>query len=64
MNRKIYRQVAKKNKVSVQEVKREMQKAIDAAYENPTSEAREVKYKGDKPTAEEIISHVVQKIKK
>ena len=63
MNRKIYRQVAKKHGVSVAQVKREMQKAIDSAYENPTAEAKSVNCKGNTPTADELINHVVQKIR-
>ena len=33
--RKIYREIARKNGVSVKDVKRDMQAAIAAAYQNP-----------------------------
>ena len=33
--RKIYRQIAKEHGVTVAEVKRDMQEAISAAYQNP-----------------------------
>jgi hypothetical protein len=36
MNRKLLRKVAKINGVSVKEVRREMELAIDHAYRNPT----------------------------
>ena len=64
MNRKILRQVAKKHKVSVKEVRHEIEKAIGEAYKNPTAKAMEVNFKGDKPTAEELINHVVNEVKR
>ena len=36
--RKIYRKIAKKNGVSVQEVRREMQAAITEAYTDPLND--------------------------
>ena len=62
MNRKIYRQIAKKHKTNIGEVKREMQKAVDAAYVFPSAEAENVPRKGEKPTIEEFIDYSVKKI--
>ena len=56
--RKIYRKIAKQNGVSVQEVKDEMKKAIDAAWDNPNKTAEniaiqnQIKSDGSKPTPE------------
>ena len=57
--KKIYKQVAKKNGVSVAEVKREMQKAIDSAYVDPNFYARCVQRKGEIPTIEEFLTHMI-----
>ena len=62
MNQNIYEKIAKMHGVTVEEVKREMQAAIDAAYESPTFHAQCVNSKGDKPTPEEFISHIVRRI--
>lgn len=62
MNRKIYRQIAKKHGVSLKEVKRDMQASIDEAYKNPNPFARSVPSKGDKPTAE-FTDYLAQIIK-
>lgn len=62
MNRKIYRQIAKKHGVSVAEVKRDMQEAIDAAYQNPNSAAMTVPRKGAVPTPDEFIAHVAKRV--
>ena len=59
MTRDLYRRIAKKNGVSVEEVKREMQAAIDVAYESPNYYARRVERKNEKPTTDEFIKHVV-----
>jgi len=63
MNRKIYKAIAKKHGISVEEVKREMQKAVDAAYVFPSAEAESVPRAGEKPTIEEFIDYSVKKIK-
>lgn len=64
MNRKYYREIAKKHGVSVDEVKRDMQLAINEAYINPNTTALNVPRKGDVPTPDEFVDHVVSKIKK
>ena len=63
MNRSDYRKIAKKHKVSIQEVKSGMQEAVDAAYVNPNFHARCVCSKGEKPTVDEFIDHAVRRIK-
>lgn len=66
--RKIYRKIARENHVSVQEVKEEMQKAIDQAWTNPNKTAeqtamqKEVNAKGEIPTVEEVIRYAKHKL--
>lgn len=62
MNRKIYRQIAKKHGVSIAEVKCDMQDAIDAAYQNPNTVAQAVPRKGAVPTPDEFITHVAKRV--
>lgn len=54
--------VAKKHKVSVSEMEREMQLAIDAAYQTPNRFALTVPCSGDTPTPEELAMYIAQKI--
>ena len=67
--RKIYRKVARRNHVTVREVKTEMQKAIDEAWTNPdktpevTKCQNEVKTIGGEPTAEEVLMYAKSKLK-
>lgn len=68
--RKIYRQIAKEHGVTVSEVKRAMQEAIGAAYQNPPDDGgvtaawqRQVPRKGETPTPEEVIRYVAAKVK-
>ena len=63
MNRKLIRKIAKHHKVSVKEVRESINAAINLAYMNPTPQALQIPRKGEKPTADEIISHAVSKIK-
>lgn len=60
--RKIMKEVAKSNCVSVGEVKREMQAAIDIAYKNPTQEGLGIPRKGKIPMPQEFIDHVAENI--
>ena len=68
--RSVYRKIARKNGVSVKEVKEEMQKAIDAAWDNPDKTAQniflqnQIKPDGSKPTPEEFIRFNAEKLKK
>ena len=63
MNRKIYRKIAKKHGVSVTEVKRDMQKAVDETYKNPAFHAKCVYREGEKPTVGEFVDHVARRAK-
>lgn len=62
MNRSQYRQIAKKHKIPMQKMKRDMQDAVDAAYITPTFHARCVYCKGATPTVDEFIDHSVRRI--
>lgn len=68
--RSIYRKIARQNGVSVAEVREEMQKAIDAAWDNPDKTAEnkfmqyQVKPDETKPTPEEFIRFNSELIKK
>jgi len=61
----ILKRVAKENGVSVAEVRMEMQKALDAAYENPDTKAEWDKRfgVGVKPTIEEFILKIAKEVK-
>lgn len=67
--RSIYRTVAKKHGVSVAELKREMQNAINRAYQNPNqSESERAKqrsfpFRGEVPTSEEFIYCIAQEVR-
>lgn len=68
---KILGQVAEADGVSIEEIKKEMQAAISAAYQNPSddggrTEARqkEVPCRGEIPTPEEFIRYAAWKLKK
>lgn len=67
--RKIYRQIARENGVTMAEVKRDMQAAIDHAYKNTPNDGvtaafqAQVPRKGNTPTAEEVIAFAVTKIR-
>lgn len=68
--RKIYREVAKQNGVTVEEVKREMQEAIDAAYNSPYNNditrayQDKIPRKGKVPTVDEFILYMADRTKK
>lgn len=68
--RSVYRKIARKNGVSVQEVKDEMQKAINEAWNNPnkTKEAAFMQAQfganGQTPTSEEFIKSVSKAVKR
>lgn len=63
MNRKLYRKIAKKHGVSVEEVKCDMQIAVDAAYKEPNFYARTVCSENDKPTVDEVVDHLTRRAK-
>jgi hypothetical protein len=62
MIKRIYKRIAREHGVSVEEVERDMQEAIDKAYENPTYYARCVDSAGEIPTVEEVIEYIVRKV--
>lgn len=68
--RSIYRRIAREHGVSVQEVKRDMQEAIHAAYDNPPNDGvtrayqNRVPRKDDVPTVEEFIRYAAKEVKK
>lgn len=67
--RKIYRQIAKKNGVTLAEVKRDMQEAIAYAYKNTPDDGitaayqKHVPHKGETPTVDEVIRYAAQKVR-
>ena len=67
--RSIYRKIAKRHNVSLEEVKREMQAAVDFAYHNASKDEtaaakqKQISRKGEIPTAEEFILYAAEKIK-
>lgn len=68
--RNVYRKIAKEHGVTVAEVKRDMQAAIDAAYTNPPQDGvtpayqNRVPRKGEIPTTEEFIRYAKNEINK
>jgi len=64
MSEAMYKAIAKKNGVSVKEVKKEMQAAINAAFVFPTPEAEGIPRKNDIPTIEEFFKFVAEQIAK
>lgn len=67
--RSIYRKIAKQNGVSVKEVKEEMQKAINYAWNNPDKTADvhfnqlKISPDGKKPSVDEFIRYCLSEIK-
>jgi len=60
MDKKIFKAIAKKYGVSVNEVKREMQAAIDAAFVFPTPEAMTIPCENGIPTVDEFIEYAAK----
>ena len=63
----IYEKIAKKYNTTPEEVRREMQIAIDAGFDNPDPDVQEewkkMTLKGDRPTPEEVINYAVKQLK-
>ena len=59
--------IAEKYNTTPEEVRREMQIAIDAGFDNPDpavqEEWKKMTLKGDRPTPEEVINYAVKKLK-
>lgn len=68
--RSIYRKIAKEHGVTVDEVKRDMQAAIDHAYKNTPNDGitgawqNRVPRKGEIPTTEEFIKYAAKEVKR
>lgn len=69
--RRTFRKIARKNGVSLAEVRAEMKAAIDTAYLNPPDDGgvilayqRRVPRKGEIPTPEEVIRYTAGEIHK
>ncbi len=68
MNRKLLRQIAKEHGVTVEEVRRDMQAAIDATYQNPDRNLMNIKAqnavprKGEIPTVDEFVGYVAGEV--
>ena len=56
----IYEKIAEKYNTTPEEVRREMQIAIDTGFDNPDPAVQE---EGDRPTPEEVINYAVKKLK-
>ncbi len=65
----IYSKIAKEHGITVEEVKKEMQAAVDCAYNNPEKTMQErmiqarISHNGGTPTAEELIAYVIRQVK-
>ncbi len=68
MNKDIFKEVAKQFNTTPDEVKNEIQQAIDEAFNNPDPKIRRfwdnIPRKSDRPTAEEVIEHMSYEIMK
>ena len=68
--RKIYRKIARTHGVTVADVKKNMQEAIDSAYKKQNKTVEEminqasVPCKGEIPTTEEFVQYAIRKLKK
>ena len=63
----IYVKIAEKYNTTPEEVRREMQIAIDSGFDNPhpalQEEWKKMTLKGDRPTPEVVINYVVKQLK-
>lgn len=68
--KQIYKKIAKEEGCTWQEVRNEMQKALNHAYENPNASVLnivrqgEIEKKGEIPTPEEFINYAQSQVKK
>lgn len=64
----IFERIAAEHNTTVEEVRREMEIAIRAGFDNPDPEVQaqwaKIPRKGDIPTPDELITYVVRKAKK
>lgn len=65
---RVLAEIALKNGVSVAEVRKEIQAALDEGMKNPDPKVQaywnSIPRKGDKPTLQEVITHLSNQIKK
>ena len=63
---KIMDTIAKGERISAEEVEREIQRAIDAGFDNPDEKVRaewaKVAFKGERPTLQEVIEYLCKEI--
>lgn len=62
----IFEQIAREHGTTPEEVRREIQKSIDAAFDHPADDLaayrlRQIPCKGKRPTPEEFIVYVAQR---
>lgn len=62
-----FEKIARKEGISVDEVRQEIQKAIDDAMQSddPAVQAywRKIKFKGEKPMPEEVVLYIAKQVK-
>lgn len=58
MNEDVYKIIAERNNTTVEEVKKEMQKALDSAFSDSNKLVNQFPCKGKKPTIDEFINFV------
>lgn len=68
MNTKeIFEKVAKQNHTTPEEVRRDIQKAINAGFDDPNPKVQEewkkMNFKGERPTPEEVIAYMVDRLR-
>ena len=56
--KEIFEEIARKEQITVEEAIKEMQIAINAAFENPTPAALSIPRKGKIPTPQEFVEYV------
>ena len=65
--KRILKTIAEREKISVEEVEREMQRAIDVGFDNPDkdiqNEWKKISFKGDRPTVQEVIEALSKQAK-
>jgi len=65
--KRILKTIAESEKISVEEVEREMQRAIDVGFDNPDkdiqNEWKKISFKGDRPTVQEVIEALSKQAK-
>lgn len=63
----IFKKIAMENNTTPEEVRTEIQKAIDAGFDSPDPQIQEewkkMNIKGERPTPEEVIAYVVGRLK-